>query len=101
MADAFEKNAKTCLTNLRKDRKLAAKIDVPDDRIFVGFDAYQKAIAAGADIIMLATPPGFRPIHYAAAMPPASTFSWRSLCVSTPPASAPSWRRTSWPTRRA
>ncbi len=32
--------------------------------MFVGFDAYQKAIDSGADLIVIATPPGFRPIHF-------------------------------------
>ena len=48
--------------------ELKGRIDVPEDRKFVGFDAYQKAIAAGADLVILATPPGFRPIHFEAAV---------------------------------
>jgi predicted dehydrogenase len=39
------------------------KIDVPEERKFVGFDAYKKAIAL-ADVVILTTPPGFRPIHF-------------------------------------
>jgi predicted dehydrogenase len=38
-------------------------LDVPEERRFTGFDAYQKAIAL-ADVVILATPPGFRPIHF-------------------------------------
>ena len=38
------------------------KFDVADDRCFVGFDAYQKVIDC-CDLVMLATPPGFRPQH--------------------------------------
>ena len=38
------------------------------DRLFDGLDAYQKVIDAGCDIIMLATPPGFRPMHLEAAV---------------------------------
>jgi predicted dehydrogenase len=38
-------------------------IDVPEERKFIGFDAYQKAIAL-ADVVILTTPPGFRPIHF-------------------------------------
>ncbi len=37
------------------------KVDVPEERQFVGFDAYKKAIDSGADLVILATPPGFRP----------------------------------------
>jgi predicted dehydrogenase len=43
-------------------------IDVPSERQFVGFDAYQKCIDAGADVLLLCTPPGFRPIHFEAAV---------------------------------
>lgn len=39
------------------------KVEVPADRQFTGFDGYQKAIAL-ADLVILATSPGFRPIHF-------------------------------------
>ncbi|MBN1396273.1 MAG: Gfo/Idh/MocA family oxidoreductase [Pirellulales bacterium] len=68
LADAFEDNAKISLKLLRKEEKIAAKIDVPQDRIFFGFDAYRQALATDPDVVFLATPPGFRPIHYAAAV---------------------------------
>ena len=41
---------------------------MPEDRKFVGFDAYQKVLDAGPDLVILATPPGFRPIHFEAAV---------------------------------
>lgn len=41
---------------------------VPDERCFVGFDAYEKVIAEDIDIVILATPPHFRPMHMAAAV---------------------------------
>ncbi|HZL35088.1 MAG TPA: Gfo/Idh/MocA family oxidoreductase [Tepidisphaeraceae bacterium] len=62
MADAFADQAKGSLENLKVEHP--DKIDVKDDHIFVGFDAYQKAIDSGADLIIIATPPGFRPIHF-------------------------------------
>ena len=34
----------------------------------MGFDAYEKAIACDVDVVILATPPGFRPIHFEAAV---------------------------------
>ena len=39
------------------------KFDVADDRCFTGFDAYKKVIDSGVDLVILATPPGFRPKH--------------------------------------
>ncbi|MHA7129484.1 Gfo/Idh/MocA family protein [Algoriphagus namhaensis] len=41
----------------------AEKVDVPEDRKFVGFEGYKEAIAL-ADVVILATPPGFRPMHF-------------------------------------
>ena len=42
--------------------------DVPDDRCFVGFDAYRGVIDAGVDLVILAAPPFFRPQHIEAAI---------------------------------
>ncbi|HIQ20482.1 MAG TPA: Gfo/Idh/MocA family oxidoreductase [Planctomycetes bacterium] len=43
------------------------RFDVPDDRCFIGFDAYRHVIDC-ADVVLLATPPGFRPQHFKAAV---------------------------------
>src|SRR5687768_839775 len=67
VADAFEDNARKAVENL-KEGENAGKVDVPGERVFSGFDAYQKAIDAGADVVILATPPGFRPMHFEAAV---------------------------------
>jgi predicted dehydrogenase len=45
---------------------LGNKVDLPDDRCFASLDAYQKVINSPANYIILATPPGFRPIHITA-----------------------------------
>jgi predicted dehydrogenase len=44
------------------------KVKVTPDTKFVGLDAYQKVIDSGVDVVLLATPPGFRPLHLAAAV---------------------------------
>ena len=72
MADAFKDNLDNCHTSLKEEinnsiGELAKRLDVPDERRFTGFDGYQKAIAL-ADVVILATPPGFRPIHFAEAI---------------------------------
>src|SRR5690606_37956206 len=38
-------------------------VDVPVERQFVGFEGYRQAIAL-EDVVLLATPPGFRPMHF-------------------------------------
>jgi predicted dehydrogenase len=66
MADAFRDRLDNCLKKLNGDDEAASiqnRIDVPEERKFVGFDAYLKAIPL-ADVVILATPPGFRPIHF-------------------------------------
>ena len=64
MADAFSDRLEGCLKTIQsEDASLNAKIDVPAERRFVGFDAYLKAIPL-ADVVILTTPPGFRPIHF-------------------------------------
>ncbi|MGN8057560.1 Gfo/Idh/MocA family oxidoreductase [Pedobacter sp. 22163] len=61
MADAFQDRLDSSYQSL--SGKFAAKMDVPKERQFVGFDAYLKAIPL-ADVVLLTTPPGFRPIHF-------------------------------------
>ncbi|WP_293311483.1 Gfo/Idh/MocA family oxidoreductase [Pedobacter sp. UBA5917] len=61
MADAFQDRLDSSYQSLSS--KFGAKIDVPKERQFVGFDAYLKAIPL-ADVVLLTTPPGFRPIHF-------------------------------------
>jgi myo-inositol 2-dehydrogenase/D-chiro-inositol 1-dehydrogenase len=50
-------------------KELGNKVDLPDDRCHVGLDAYEKVLATpGLNYVILATPPGFRPLHLAAAI---------------------------------
>jgi myo-inositol 2-dehydrogenase / D-chiro-inositol 1-dehydrogenase len=65
MGDTSAEHLKKSLENLTKEH--AKQVDVPEDHQFVGFDAYQKAIAM-ADVVILATPPGFRPTHFECAV---------------------------------
>src|SRR5690606_23686298 len=61
MADAFPDNVEHSHAELIK--RFGDRVDVPQERRFAGFDAYQPAIDA-ADVVLLATPPGFRPAHF-------------------------------------
>ncbi len=72
MADAFEdrltESYETIVNGERDDRRdLAPQIDVPRERRFVGFEAYKDVLPL-VDVVILATPPGFRPIHFDAAI---------------------------------
>ena len=68
MADAFEDRLEGSLSELQKKEALLDRIDVPVERRFSGFDAYNDVLNSGVDMVILATPPGFRPIHFAAAV---------------------------------
>lgn len=63
MADAFEDRLKSSLMNISKALGETKKVNVKEKNQFVGFDAAQKAIDL-ADVVILATPPGFRPQHF-------------------------------------
>src|SRR5690348_17323117 len=65
MGDAFKDHMEKCLKTLEK---FGDKVDVPEERQFIGFDAYEKVLASEANYIILATPPGFRPMHLKAAV---------------------------------
>ncbi|MBW3541642.1 MAG: Gfo/Idh/MocA family oxidoreductase [Planctomycetes bacterium] len=70
MADAFDDRLNDSLRGIHAAMGDRAKerVDVPEERRFTGFDAYQKVIDSGVDLVILATPPGFRPIHFEAAV---------------------------------
>ena len=61
MADVFVDHLEGSLNILKQ--KHADRVEVTDDQKFLGFDAYKQAISL-ADVVILATPPGFRPIHF-------------------------------------
>ena len=66
MGDAFQDQLQSSLQSLQKAH--ADKVKVTPEKCFVGLDAYQKVIDSGVDVVLLATPPGFRPIHLKAAV---------------------------------
>lgn len=64
--DVFQSSIDGSLRNLQNQFK--DRVNVPDARKFVGMDAYQKVLESGVDVVILATPPGFRPLHFQAAV---------------------------------
>ena len=66
MGDAFESQLQRSLQSLQKAHP--EKVKVTPEKCFVGLDAYQKVIDSGVDVVLLATPPGFRPVHLKAAV---------------------------------
>lgn len=66
IADAFRDRLGLSLQSLAK--KFPDKVDVPDDRKYDGLDCHLKAMDSGADLVLLCSPPGFRPLHFEAAV---------------------------------
>jgi myo-inositol 2-dehydrogenase / D-chiro-inositol 1-dehydrogenase len=67
MGDAFGDRLEKSLKVMQADSEIAAKIEVPPENRFVGFDAYKSVIAA-SDVVLLCEPPHFRPSHLQAAV---------------------------------
>ena len=61
MGDAFDDQLKQSHSSL--DKQFPGRVQVEPSKRFVGLDAYQKVIDAGVDVVLLASPPGFRPTH--------------------------------------
>ena len=68
MADRLAQSRAELRKAVAGNAALAAKFKVTDERCFTGFDACEKVLASGIDLVILATPPGFRPAHLAAAV---------------------------------
>jgi len=83
VADAFQDRAEAAAQQLKKQHP--DKVDLPRERVFAGIEAYQQAIASGADLVLLCTPPGFRPEQYRAAVAAGKhVFMEKPVCVDTP-----------------
>jgi predicted dehydrogenase len=67
MADAFEDRLAQSLSEIQNKKDVAAKVDVKPDAKFTGFNGYKDVIAR-CDVVLLTTPPHFRPIHLKAAV---------------------------------
>ena len=68
MGDVFENRLQSSLKNLMASEKFGQRVKVSQEECFVGLDAYQKVIDSGVDVVLLATPPGFRPQYLRAAV---------------------------------
>jgi predicted dehydrogenase len=78
VADAFDDRIKGALKAVEPMKE---KIDCPEDRQFKGLDGYQKVLEH-CDLVILATPPGFRPFHFDAAIKAGKhVFMEKPVCV--------------------
>jgi predicted dehydrogenase len=66
VADIDQSQIDRSLQTLKKIQRISPRVKVDRTQQHLGLDAWQKVIASGADVILLATPPGFRPVHLTA-----------------------------------
>lgn len=66
LADLFDERLQECRTKLKAERP--RQVDLPDDRCFLGFDAYEKLLASGVDVVILAATSHFAPAILEAAV---------------------------------
>src|SRR5438132_1307647 len=84
MGDAFEDRLELSLNSLQKIEEVAPKLDVAKERRFVGFDAYKNVIDC-CDVVLLCTPPQFRPLHLKAAVDAGKhVFAEKPVAVDAP-----------------
>ena len=84
VADVFPERIETALAALDAEESIAGKVAVDPDHRFTGFDAYQKVIDA-CDVVLLATPPHFRPLHLKAAVDAGKhVFAEKPVAVDAP-----------------
>lgn len=78
LGDLFQDRIDGC----RKGLKEKFNVEVPDNMCFTGFDNYKQVLNAGIDLVIIATPPVFRPIHFEAAVEAGKhVFLEKPICV--------------------
>ncbi|MBS1871572.1 MAG: Gfo/Idh/MocA family oxidoreductase [Acidobacteria bacterium] len=65
VADIDQDRITSSLETLKKIQRISNRVKVESSKQFIGLDAYQKVVD-NSDVVLLATPPGFRPVHLAA-----------------------------------
>jgi predicted dehydrogenase len=85
MGDAFADRLQASLAKLKENTTINSKVDVREDRCFVGFDAYRQVIDSGVDVVLLAEPPQFRPRSLKAAVEAGKhVFAEKPVAVDAP-----------------
>ena len=64
LGDVFQDKMDACRELLKKEKN----VEIPDENCFIGFDSYEKVLDTGIDVVLLCTPPHFRPAHVEAAV---------------------------------
>ena len=68
IGDLDGKAARATMKNLKESKEYSGRVPADDTKVFDGLDAYKGVLDSGVDMVILATPPAFRPLHMAAAV---------------------------------
>ena len=80
LGDVFQDRLDKC----RAELKTQKNVDIPEEKCFLGFDAYEKVMDSGVDIVLLCTPPHFRPQHVEAAVKAGKHIFMEKPCAVDP-----------------
>jgi myo-inositol 2-dehydrogenase/D-chiro-inositol 1-dehydrogenase len=80
LGDVFQDRLDKCRAEIKKQKN----VDIPDENCFLGFDNYEKVIDSGVDIVLLCTPPHFRPQHVEAAVKAGKHIFMEKPCAVDP-----------------
>lgn len=85
MADVFRDRAEYALEELKADKRTRDRVLVTDETLFDGFEGYKQVVDAGVDVVLLATPPHFRPEQFRYAVEAGKhTFVEKPVAVDVP-----------------
>ena len=85
MCDAFEDRLQRSLKSMKAQKDIADRVTVDSDHQFGGFDGYKHVIASDVDVVLLATPPHFRPMHLRACIEAGThVFAEKPVAVDAP-----------------
>jgi len=85
LADVLEDRVQRSLKALNEVEEIQGQLELPAERQFVGFDSYKRVMDLDVDIVLLTTPPAFRPLHYSAAVEAGKhVFMEKPCCVDGP-----------------
>jgi len=85
MSDAFEDRLQVSLRSMKQQENITDQVRVDSDHQFTGFNGYQQVIASDVDVILLATPPHFRPMHLKACIKAGKhVFAEKPVAVDAP-----------------
>jgi myo-inositol 2-dehydrogenase/D-chiro-inositol 1-dehydrogenase len=80
LGDVFQDRLDKCRSEIKKQKN----VDIPDENCFLGFDSFEKVIDSGVDIVLLCTPPHFRPQHVEAAVKAGKHIFMEKPCAVDP-----------------